>query len=267
MVSRRTFISGTIGVLGIGRSVLAAEGDLPAVDLHTHLDNSTIQATVERSRNLGVKFGVVEHAGTKENDYPVVLSNDEELSRYLTMLEPHGVYKGVQAEWIDWPGCFSKKVLARLDYILTDAMTVRGPGGKRTKMWLPGFDPGEPQKFMDMYVDWHVEIMATTPINIMANMMFMPTQLKDQTDALWTERRMQKVIDAAIKHQVALEISSSYKSPNMAFLKLAKAAGARFSFGSNGRGDNQGKIQWSVDTARQVGLTLADLYVSKGAKV
>jgi len=43
----------------------------------------------------------VEHAGTKENEYPVVLSNDKELQGYLAMLAGKPVYRGVQAEWID----------------------------------------------------------------------------------------------------------------------------------------------------------------------
>jgi hypothetical protein len=101
----------------------AADSEFKAADLHVHLDNSTLEKVLELARERGLKFGIVEHAGTKANQYPTVLSNDAELSRYLAMLEGQPVFKGIQAEWIDWMGCFSPGVLARLDYVLTDAMT------------------------------------------------------------------------------------------------------------------------------------------------
>ena len=50
---------------------------LPLVDLHVHPDKSTVDAIVALSREQGVKYGMVEHAGTRENVYPRVLSNDE----------------------------------------------------------------------------------------------------------------------------------------------------------------------------------------------
>ena len=111
--------------------------DFPIVDLHVHLDNSSIEQVLPLARERHVRFGIVEHAGTKENQYPVVLSTDEELSAYLKRLEGKGVYRGVQAEWTDWMSCFSPEVLARLDYVLTDAMTFPGPSGRRVKLWEP----------------------------------------------------------------------------------------------------------------------------------
>ena len=56
------------------------------------------------SKERGIKLGIVEHAGTKENQYPVVLSNDAELKSYLARLDGKPVYKGIQAEWLDWMG-------------------------------------------------------------------------------------------------------------------------------------------------------------------
>ena len=57
---------------------------------------------------------------------------------------------------------------------------------------------------------------------------------------------MTKVINAALKYGIALEISSSYKLPKLPFLKLAKEAGAKSSFGSNGRYPNIGKLDYSL---------------------
>ena len=56
-----------------------------------------------------MKYGVLEHCGTKENEYPIVLSNDKDLQDWIAKLQGKGVYIGVQVEWIDWVPCFSKE--------------------------------------------------------------------------------------------------------------------------------------------------------------
>jgi histidinol phosphatase-like PHP family hydrolase len=234
--------------------------EFPLVDYHVHLDNSTIEKVLPLSKERGIKFGIVEHAGTKENNYPVVLSNDAELKQYVAMLAGQPVFKGVQAEWIDWMDCFSAEALGQLDFVLTDAMTMHGKDGQRQKMWEKTAEVGDPQTFMDRYVDWHVEIMTKEPIDIMANTTWLPDALMPEYDKLWTEARMKKVIEAALKHGVALEISSSYRLPRLPFLKLVKAAGVKFSFGSNGRFPRMGLLAYSADMARQLGLKAENMF-------
>jgi histidinol phosphatase-like PHP family hydrolase len=232
----------------------------PLVDFHVHLDNSTIDKVLELSAERKVRFGIVEHAGTKENKYPVVLSNDAELKRYLAMLEGKPVYKGVQAEWIDWMSCFSAEALGQLDFVLSDAMTFPGPNGQRMKLWEKGAEIGDPQRFMDRYADWHVEVMAKEPLDILANTSWLPDAIAANYDTLWTRERMQKVIDAAVKYGVALEISSSYQLPKLPFLRLAKAGGVKFSFGSNGRYPKMGKLDYSIEMAKALDLKPEDMF-------
>jgi histidinol phosphatase-like PHP family hydrolase len=242
----------------------SAEPEFRGVDFHVHLDNSTIDKALELSRERRLKFGIVDHAGTKENQYPTLLSNDADLHRYLAMLEGKPVFKGVQAEWTDWMTCFSPAALAQLDYVLTDAMTFPGKDGKRVKLWTPDVaqqvDMSDKQAFMDRFVDWHVEVMAREPFDILANTTWLPAGMLEDWDLYWTPPRMKKVIDAALKYGIALEISSSYKLPKLPFLKLAKAAGAKFSFGSNGRYPNMGKLDYSFEMAKQLDLKPADMF-------
>jgi histidinol phosphatase-like PHP family hydrolase len=232
----------------------------PLVDFHVHLDNSTIEKVAALGTKLGVKFGIVEHAGTKENDYPVVLSNDAELRAYLAMLAPHPVYKGLQAEWTDWRGCFSDAALAQVDYVLSDAMTFPGPGGRRTKLWLPGFELGEAQAFMDRFTDWHVHIMAVEPIDILAHPTWLPAAIADRHDELWTEARMRKIVAAAVRYNVAIELSAAKQVPRLPFLRMAKAAGLKFSFGSNGRYPQMGQIDYALAMARELKLKATDMF-------
>ncbi len=273
--SRRSFLAAAgcaaalfpaCNVLGADDPVNVGSTDIgfPLMDLHVHLDNSTIDTVIELCKPRNVKFGIVEHAGTKLNVYPKVLSNDQELTAYLAMLDGKGVYKGVQAEWTDWMGCFSKPVLARLDYILTDAMTYPGKDGQRVKLWEKGVEDrvemSSKQVFMDRYVDWYVQTMAKQPIDILANVSWLPADMMADYDAYWTAKRMQTVIDAFVKYKVAMEISSSFKLPRLPMLKQAKEAGLKFSFGSNGRYPKMGLLDYSIATARELKLTAADMF-------
>lgn len=273
--SRRRFLGRTVAFSGLalgsfvrssrGADVPNAPGfDVPLVDYHVHLDNSSIEQVLPLGAERGVKFGIVEHAGTKENKYPVVLSNDTELKRYLDTLAGKPVYKGVQAEWTDWMSCFSAEAVSQLDYVLTDAMTFPGKDGQRVKLWEPDapqrVEMDDREAFMDRFVDWHVQILAKEPLDILVNVTWLPAALAADHDRFWTPARMQKVIDAAVKHSVAIEISSSYKLPKLAFLRLAQAAGVRFCFGSNGRYPNMGKLEYSLQMAKELGLKRADLW-------
>ncbi|MCY2991891.1 MAG: hypothetical protein NTY19_29040 [Planctomycetota bacterium] len=275
--SRREFLAA--GITGLGAALLAtgpvgnvapagettpAGPDLPRVDLHVHLDNSTIDKVLELSQQCGVKFGIVEHAGTKENKYPVVLSNDQELRRQLALLEGKPVYRGVQTEWHDWRSCFSLEVLARLDYILTDAMTFPGKDGQPVKLWEPDVESrvemADKQAFMDRYVAWYVAIMEKQPIDILANVSWLPAPLAADYDTYWTPQRVRQVAETAVKYRVALEISSGYQLPKRPFLEIAKAAGVKFTFGSNGRYPKMGQLDYSLQMARELQLTKADLF-------
>jgi histidinol phosphatase-like PHP family hydrolase len=274
--SRRGFLEGTVAMYATavaqatpaaseGRASSRSDGlDYPILDLHVHLDNSSLAQVLPLARERGVKFGIVEHAGTRENKYPVVLSTDDELNAYLDRLEGHGVYRGVQAEWTDWMTCFSPATLARLDYVLTDAMTFPGKDGKRVKLWEKSaegsVDMRNHEAFMDRFVDWHVEIMAREPFEILANATWLPDALAPDYARLWTEKRVRQVLDAALKYGIAIEISASYKLPSLAVLEQAKAAGVKFSFGSNGRYPNMGKLDYSIAMAKEIELKESDMF-------
>lgn len=245
--------------------VTAPELDFPLMDLHVHLDKSTIEAVAELSEKLGIKFGIVEHAGTKENIYPVVLSNDEELRKYIKMLEGKPVYKGVQTEYSDWKTGFSKEALGELDFVLTDCMTYPGKDGKRTKLFEKGVeervDMSDKEAFMDKYIDWCVKVIESKPLDVLANVSWLPKPLAEDYDKLWTEARMKRFVDAAVQNKVAIEISGSYQLPKLSFLKIAKAAGVKFTFGSNGRYPNMGKLDYSIKLAKELGLKRGDMFV------
>jgi histidinol phosphatase-like PHP family hydrolase len=235
--------------------------DFPLEDYHVHLTAMTIDQVVEPSKQTGVMYGILEHCGTKENQYPIVLSTDKDLLDWIAKLQGKGVYIGVQAEWIDWVGCFSKEAFSQLDYVLTDSWTVRDANGKRIKAFSREYDPGDDaEAFMKWYVDWIVEILETTPLDIWSHPMWVTRKFTPQLEQMWTEERMRRVIATLKNTSTAVEIDSAVKLPTMPFLKMAKEEGIRFSFGASSQGAKINPIDWSIATAKELGLTRKDMF-------
>ena len=57
-----------------------------------------------------MRLGVVEHGGRGQ-----AIHDDETLARYVESLAAYPVYKGMQAEGLDWAECFTDAARARRD--------------------------------------------------------------------------------------------------------------------------------------------------------
>jgi len=239
----------------------AAKLGFPLVDLHAHLeDEISLERALQIARARGVTLGVVEHGGRGQ-----AIRDDKTLDSYVESLEGSPVYKGMQAEGLDWPACFTVEAVARLDFVLSDALTFPEKDGTRVRIWEPHVRIDDAQDFMERYVDFNVQVMAREPIDILGNPTFLPICIEEQYDALWTPARMGKVIGAAARYGVAIEINARYRIPSLAFLRLAKDAGLRFSFGSNHHGEDIGRLEYCLDVARELGLTAQDIFTPQPA--
>jgi len=151
-------------------------------------------------------------------------------------------------------------MIAKFDYVFTDAMTFTDKRGKRIRLWIRDeVQIDDKQDFMDMYVEKIVSVL-NEPIDIYVNPTFLPAFIADEYDVLWTQERMDKVIRAAVKNDVAIEINARYRIPSMAFIKRAKEAGAKFSFGTNNGGRKLGHLEYCRRMARECGLTIKDMF-------
>jgi hypothetical protein len=173
------------------------------------------------------------------------------------------VFVALQGEGREWPTLVSKETIAQFDYVFTDSMTWTGDDGRRMRLWIP-HEVGEipdRQKFMDMLVDRTVGILANEPINIYVNPTFIPDSIAADYDALWTPARMDRVIEAAVKRGIAIEINNRYKLPRPEFIKRAKAAGAKFTFGTNNADRNMGRLEYGIAMVKECGLRWQDFWV------
>ena len=132
-------------------------------------------------------------------------------------------------------------------------MTFPGKDGQRVKLWTQDAAQQrghgrQAEAFMDRFVDWHAEIIAREPFDILANTSWLPAGMIEQWELYWTPPRMKKVINAALEYGVALEISASYKLPKLPFLTHRQGCGREVLL----------RLQWPLPEHGQAGLLSAD---------
>ena len=250
-----------------GLILISCNSSYPKIDLHVHLSHSvrSLPSTAtdvykkasELSKHMGVTFGIAEEF---DNDDKRI--NDSLLLDCIALAKKNSIYIGIQVSRRDWPNVYSKEVLNQLDFILADALIFPNKEGRIMQIWIGDEPIGEPQEFMDLYVAHSLEVLSE-PITIWANPTFLPVELASRYDELWTDARMKRLIDAAVKNNVAIEINSRFKVPHAKFIKMAKAAGAHFTFGSNHHGTGIGDIYWSINMAKKCGLRKDDFFIPK----
>lgn len=231
--------------------------DLALVDYHVHLKGGlTLDQALEISKNNGVKFGIAQNCGL---GFPV--TDDAGAMQFIEKLQGRDAYIGMQAEGREWLSLFSMEVIARFDYVFSDALTFTDSKGRRTRLWMKDeVFVEDKQVFMDMYVDKIVSIISNEPIDIFVNPTFLPECIRDEYDALWTEQRMAKVIDAAVKSGVAIEINASSKIPSKTFIIRAKKAGVKFTCGTNNGGKELGNLEYCRRMTKECSLTKKDFF-------
>ena len=234
--------------------------NLPLIDYHVHLKGGlTLDEALEKSRAAGITYGIAENCGL---GFPV--TNDEQLKQSFERLEGRPVFKAMQAEGREWVNMFSPEMIAKFDYVFSDALTFHDKQGRRTRLWMANeVYVDDEQEFMDMYVGKIVTILENEPIDIFVNPTFLPAVIAERYNELWTRQRMRKVIRAAVKNDVAIEINARYRIPSVKFINLAKKAGAKFAFGTNNSGRELGYLEYSLEVAEKCGLTKDDMFVPK----
>jgi hypothetical protein len=230
------------------------------LDLHVHLKQGlTLEQALVKSREYGITYGIAVNCGLG-----MTLPNEEALQEFLRTYEkPPQTYLAMQAEGREWLDLFSRESMEKFDYVFTDSMTWSNDDGKRMRLWIKDeVETGEPQHFMEMLVDRTVGILETEPIDIYVNPTFIPDEIAGLYDELWTPERMDRVISALVRNDVALEINDRRKIPSIEFIRRAKAAGTKFTFGTNNGGsDDLGNLEYCLTVIEECGLEPEDIWI------
>lgn len=189
---------------------------------------------------------------------------ESELSEYLDQyVQSPLTWHAMQAEGREWVDLFSEEIVSRFDYVFTDAMTWTNDNGTRMRLWIAEeTEVGDPQDFMDQLVNRIEQILTNEPIDIYVNPTYLPDEINDRYDELWTTERMDRVIRTLVENQVALEINNARQIPHPAFIKRAKEAGVKFTFGTNNGGaDDLGRMEYAISMIGECDLGSGDMWM------
>jgi hypothetical protein len=235
----------------------------PVVDYHAHLKGGlTLEQVLAKSRATGIYYGLAINCGL---NFPA--QSDEPLREFVESLKGAPVYAALQGEGREWVTYATPTTVGLFDYVFTDSMTWSDNRGKRMRLWIPE-EVGtiaDPQEFMDTLVDRAVGIFEKEPIDIYANPTYLPAQLARNYDALWTEERMKRVIRAAKINDVAIELNGN-RLPSVNFVRMAKAEGIQFTFGTNNAGaQDLRRCEYGLEMVQKCNLTWRDFWTPRPA--
>jgi histidinol phosphatase-like PHP family hydrolase len=264
-MERRTFIKNAgiaSGMMLISPLLAKAETpeeyDFPLNDLHVHLTNEyTIERMMEISKTRNVKFGIVDHPA----DW--ALRGDADLKKYIDKLRKYPVFIGLQPIDLEWTKRFSPELLSQIDYVLMDPQRVPMGNGETLSIWQFDTYIENTEEFMKHYMAYAMEVLNNQPINIFGWPLFLPVCISRDYYTLWTEERMQQIISAAKKRNIAIEINDMSHTPHDKFILMAKAQGLKFTFGSDSRNQNAGRLAYSKTVAKKCNLKKEDFYIPK----
>lgn len=234
--------------------------NFPLIDLHVHLKGGLEKAeALAQARKFGYTYGFAVNCGL---NFPI--NSDEALNEYLAEYEkPPQTYLAMQAEGREWRDLFSQDAMGKFDYVFTDAMTWTNKNGKRMRLWIPEeTEIGDKQDFMEQLVSQIETIFSTEPVDIYVNPTYLPAEIADEYDKLWTPERMDRVIKTLVDNEVALEINARRNIPSPAFLRRAKESGVKFTFGTNNGGEGDlGHMEYCLDMIEELDLQASEMWI------
>ncbi len=262
-MKRRNFITNSSMILGamaaapvLGNSDAKDEYDFPLMDLHVHTTRRfTIEHVMDIAKERNVQFGIVEHPATW------AIKDDDDLKKYIDKLRQYPVYIGLQPIGLGWSKKFSPELLARIDYILIDPQRVPMGNGEELKIWEFDTYVEDTEEFMARYMDYTMEILENEPLTIFGWPLFLPVCIARDYYTLWTQERMEQIITAAKKRNIAIEINDMSHTPHEEFINMAKEQGLKFTFGSDARNKNAGRLAYCKRIAQKCNLTREDFYI------
>ncbi len=268
-MKRRTFLKnatiagGLLTAWPLSRSFGAmADDGFPLMDLHVHLTETfTIDQVMEISKKTGVQFGIMDHPGG-------AITDDAGLRRFIDSLKPYPVYCGLQPMSPGWSKSFSPETIKLLDYVLMDPQTIPNGNGYGETLRIWSFDTyvDDPQEFMETYMTHNLEVINNNePLNIFGWPLFLPVCIARDYYTLWTEERMQKILEALKRKNLAVEINDLAHTPHEKFIGMAKERGLKFTFGSDTRDQKAGRLDYCKYVAKRCNLKKEDFFLPKRA--
>ncbi|MDL2243502.1 DUF1080 domain-containing protein [Bacteroidales bacterium OttesenSCG-928-J19] len=229
--------------------------NFPLIDTHLHLcDSLTVENVEDMSRKYGITYGIAPGCGLESG-----LLNNEQAEDWLKKTENRIFFTPLQIESVSWKELFSSATIQQFDYIVSDALaglslrSIQLPRGKR-------YLTEEEQ--MDELVAYMSHVIQTESADIYANPTLLPEEMRSRAKTLWTTERMERLIDACVSSNTAIEINTYFQLPSQDFIRLAKDKGAKFALGTNNHTlTDIDQLAYALSVIRSCGLTAEDMYI------
>jgi hypothetical protein len=226
------------------------------IDQHVHTvgsfnADSAIQSFYKTGINLGFVVDVEKLEKGKEN---------ETLMQHVKRYGHLPVFLGIFRNNLHPLEGVSSATTSQFDYVIGDITRFKNSKGTDVDI-LKNKNIGDKAAFMDAYVNAIATGLDKGDINIWATATLLPESLSAEYDQLWTPERMTKVIDAAKRNNVAIEVYNPKKIPSMAFLKLAKEKGCLFTTGGLFRENKMSEPDYFYEVIDQCKLDYKDIYI------
>ncbi|MDR0522006.1 MAG: hypothetical protein LBH00_09180 [Planctomycetaceae bacterium] len=234
--------------------------NIPLVDYHIHLRGGmTAEKAFDWEKRTGIRSGVLENTG---KGWP--LSDNEKLATFIKDAKRFPLLVGIQVNDRDWYKTLSPENAKQIDYVLADTMIMAlTPNGKPQKLWLENeYEIADPPAWLDRYFE-HCLTVVNEPIQILANPTYLPPRMEKYSDEFWNTERMTKLIDAAVKNNVALEIQSPSKFPSNRFIEIARKKGAVLSVGRNNFDDRKDELKRPLDLLESLNIKPEEMFILK----
>ena len=232
----------------------------PIYDLHMHRSQvQSAEQMVEKAKAAGFRsFGILQNAG------PWGVRNNDDLKKFISEVKDYPCYMGIQAMTIGWSKNLDQDLLDQIDYFVGDPQYQPNGNkyGDQMEVWDHNCYIDDDEDFMERHVAYYEQLMANPePLNIMAWPLYLPLCIQRDYYRLWTNERQERIIEAARKRGVALEINDLAHTPHAEFILKAKAAGVRFTFGSDTRDHRSFRLDYCKRIAKLCNLTEDDFYI------
>ena len=219
---------------------------IPLTDYHIHIRGGmTPEKALDWAKRTGIRSGVLENHG---KDWP--LSDNAKLKTFIEDAQKFPeLLVGIQVNDRDWFRTIEPALREKLDFVLADTMIMDGQ-----KLWQENeYEIANENVWLERYFN-HCMIVVNEPITILANPTYLPDKIKHRYDDFWSEDRMGKLLDAAVKNKVALEIQAGTNFPNKKFIELALKKGAKISIGRNNMDDKPNELKRSLDYLEELNV-------------
>lgn len=243
------------------RVIRLQQRDFPVIDFHVHLKGGlTREMAHAKSLNYGINYGIVPNLG--EGGVGEMFATDASALAYLREVRPLPFLCGAQGEGRRWPLQFAATTFSAFDYLFTDSMTIVDDGVP-LRIYRPEefrLNGRTNEEWVDFLVSQIEKILTNEPVDIYANPTFLPEPLQKDYDKYWTDARINRVLDVLAKYRIALEINPRYCLPSFKIIRMAKARGIKFTFGTNNEKPDFGRLEYALEAVAKCGLTKDDIW-------